>query len=398
MPRWLYFLLIAVPLAFIVRAAGAPPLFVFILAALGLIPLAGLISVATEMLAERLGARIGGLLNATFGNAAELIISIVALSAGLTDVVRASIAGSIIGNALLVLGMSMLFGGWRHGTQRFEARAAGQYASMLALAVVGLVIPSIIAHLTPGGSAEQLTIGAVELHEVSAVVAVILLVSYVAFIAFSVFGLHAERSGVEFTASGPLEDEQSELAAEIKTTRRRSSGAAQRDGGQSLTGQIMHAWEHTVWGPAIVLAAATVLTAVASEALVGSIEPVADEVGLSPFFVGLIVLPIVGNAAEHASAVTTALRDHMETSMAITAGSSIQVALLVAPVLVLISPLLGTTFDLDFLPLELVIFALVTVIYAIISLDGESTWLEGFLLLAFYLIVAAGSFFVPLPV
>jgi Ca2+:H+ antiporter len=153
-----------------------------------------------------------------------------------------------------------------------------------------------------------------------------------------------------------------------------------------------------VWGPAIVLAAATVLTAVASEALVGSIEPVADEVGLSPFFVGLIVLPIVGNAAEHASAVTTALRDHMETSMAITAGSSIQVALLVAPVLVLISPLLGTTFDLDFLPLELVIFALVTVIYAIISLDGESTWLEGFLLLAFYLIVAAGSFFVPLPV
>jgi Ca2+:H+ antiporter len=398
MPRWLYPLLVAVPVAFIVRAAGAPPLLVFILAALGLIPLAGLISVATERLAERLGARIGGLLNATFGNAAELIISIVALAAGLPDVVRASIAGSIIGNALLVLGTAMLFGGWRHGTQRFDARAAGQYASMLALAVVGLVIPSIIAHLTPNGSSDRLTIGALELHELSSAVAVILLVSYVAFIAFSVFGLHAEHSSMTLTASAPLEDLEPEPPAAADHGDQAQKAPRMQASGQSFSAQALHAWEHTIWGPAVVLALATVLTAVASEALVGSIEPVAADVGLSPFFVGLIVLPIVGNAAEHASAVTTALRNHMETSMAITAGSSIQVALFVAPVLVLISPLLGTAFDLDFIQLELVIFALVTVIYAIVSLDGESTWLEGFLLLAFYLIVAAGSFFVPLPV
>jgi Ca2+:H+ antiporter len=396
MPRWLYTLLVAVPAAFIARAAGAPPLVVFILAALGLIPLAGLISLATEVLAGRLGARIGGLLNATFGNAAELIISIVALAAGLPDVVRASISGSIIGNALLVLGTAMVFGGWRHGTQRFDARAAGQYASMLALAVVGLVIPSLIAHLTPGGSSNRLTIGTLELHEMSAVVAVILLVSYAAFIAFSVFGLHAERSGMSLTVSAPLEQAEGEPSTATKDMQQREARGAS-GGGQSLAEQVAHAWEHTVWGPALVLALATALTAVASEALVGSIEPVATDVGLSPFFVGLIVLPIVGNAAEHASAITTAVRNHMETSMAITAGSSIQVALLVAPVLVLISPLLGTTFDLDFIQLELVIIALVTVLYAIISLDGESTWLEGFLLLAFYLIVAAGSFFVPLP-
>ncbi len=393
MPRWLYPLLVAVPVAFVVRAAGAPPLLVFILAGLGLIPLAGLISVATEMLAERLGARIGGLLNATFGNAAELIISIVALAAGLPDVVRASIAGSIIGNALLVLGMAMLFGGWRHGTQRFDARAAGQYASMLVLAVVGLVIPSIIAHLTPNGSSNELSIGRIQLHELSSAVAVILLVSYIAFLAFSVFGLHAERSSVTLSTSAPAEEKQAPAASTAHRERRRPGPS-----GQSLSAQMMYAWEHTIWGPAVVLALATVLTALASEVLVSSIEPVAEDVGLNPFFVGLIVLPIVGNAAEHASAVTTALRNHMETSMAITAGSSIQVALLVAPVLVLISPLLGTSFDLDFTQLELVIFALVTVIFAIISLDGESTWLEGFLLLAFYLIVAAGSFFVLLPV
>lgn len=435
MPRWLYPLLLAVPVALIASAARLGDVLVFIFSCLGLIPLAGIIALATERLAEYLGERIGGLLNATFGNAAELIIGIIALSAGLQDVVRASITGSIIGNALLVLGSAMLCGGWRFGTQTFDRASAGQYASLLALTVVGLVLPSIAATLSqgqgPGG--QQGALAGLPLHELSLIVALILLFSYLAYIAFSVFGLRAHAAGVHaleadhagtddeeadapdapvarVAPSGEMErpgrptrwlradDEPYDAAVRVEAERQPGkSGAGGQRGSESAGGivdRVAHMWDTSRWAPVAALAGATVLTAIVAELLVGTIEPLAHSIGLSPFFVGLIVLPIVGNAAEHVSAIRMALVNRMETAMAITAGSSIQVALFVAPVLVLVSPLLGTALDLNFSRLELVIFALIAFLFALVSLDGESTWLEGLQLLAFYLIVAVVAFFI----
>lgn len=405
MPRWLYPLLLAVPIALIASAAGLSDVLVFILSCLGLIPLAGLIAVATERLAEYLGERIGGLLNATFGNAAELIIGIIALASGLQDVVRASITGSIIGNALLVLGMAMLAGGWRFGPQTFDRASAGQYASLLALAVVGLALPSIAANVSgPAGSGEpSQPVTGLPLDELSLVVAIILLISYLAYIAFSIFGLHAHaarasaagaETGEELVApSGKME-----RTAQVRESRDAGKADAREKRSSHSSGGIVERigqlWESSPWVPVVTLACATALTAIVAELLVGTIEPLADSIGLSPFFVGLIVLPIVGNAAEHVSAVTMAVENRMETAMAITAGSSIQVALLVAPVLVLVSPLLGGTLDLSFSRLELVIFALIALLFALVSLDGESTWLEGLQLMAFYLIVAVVAFFI----
>jgi Ca2+:H+ antiporter len=414
MARWLYLLLLGIPVALAARSLGWAPLAIFVPAALGLIPLAGLIGVATETLAERINPRVGGLLNATFGNAAEIIIGLAALAAGLPDVVRASLAGSIIGNALLVLGSAMLLGGWRYGRQHFDARTAGQYASMLALAVVGLAIPTLLTTVGEGGRPGTQVVGGTGLDALSLAVSVILLLCYAAYLAFSVFHVHAnpppDPAGPAEALTGfarereLLNDERAPVAGGAFAAAESdgfTSGAWQKVKGRETaweraTADISRAWERTVWLPVVVLAAVTALTAFASELLVGAIEPVAHSVGLNPFFVGLIVLPIVGNAAEHFTALTMATRDHMEVTMAITAGSSIQIALLAAPLLVLLSPLFGHTLDLTFSPFEVAIIALVAALYAIISLDGESNWLEGALLCAFYLIVAVGSFITPM--
>jgi Ca2+:H+ antiporter len=422
MSRWLYILLLGVPATLLAEALGAAPLVIFLTAALGLIPLAGLIGTATEALAERINPQAGGLLNATFGNAAEIIIGIAGLAAGLPDVVRASLAGSIIGNVLLVLGTSMLVGGWRFGRQHFDARTAGQYASMLALVVIGLTIPTLLATVGEGPKPGTLLVRGLALDGMSLTVAVVLLICYVAYLAFSVFGVHAapppEPAGPAEAAMGfPRESELADGArggdgAAGAAGADETDGAAQggqgssamveeklpaegAEGRASLSERAAVAWERTIWLPLGLLAVVTALTAVMSEALVGAIEPVAHEVGLNPFFVGLIVLPIVGNAAEHFTAVTMATRNHLEVTMAITAGSSIQIALLATPILVLVSPLLGHTLDLTFTLLEVAVFALAAGLYALISLDGESNWLEGFMLCAFYVILAVGVFFTP---
>jgi|SRR5450755_77666 Ca2+:H+ antiporter len=387
MNRWLYLLLIAVPAAVIAEALHAPPLATFLLAALGLVPLAGLIGQATEALAERLGENIGGLLNATFGNAAEIIIGLTALAAGLPEVVRASLAGSIIGNVLLVLGSAMLVGGWRFRRQTFDRRSAGQYSSMLALVVIGMAIPSLLATVGEGMRPGAAVVQGNELHQLSIVIAIILLLCYVAYIAYTVFGLRASHPTSR--PSSPVEQEEKQLSA---TLEEKTQHAKARPG---FLGKLAFWWGSTLWLPIVVLAATTVVTAVVSEALVSTIEPLTHQIGLNEFFVGLIVLPIVGNAAEHFSAITAATHNRMETSMAITAGSSIQIALLAAPILVLAGPLLGTPLDLNFSLLEVALFGLVAGLYALISLDGESTWLEGLLLCAFYLILAVGTFFNP---
>jgi len=394
MTRWLYLLLLAAPAAVLVEALHAPPLVTFVLASLGLVPLAGLIGLATEVLAERLGHGIGGLLNATFGNAAEIIIGLTALAAGLPEVVRASLAGSIIGNALLVLGTAMLVGGWRYRRQRFSRRVAGQYAAMLTLAVIGMAIPSLLATVGESTRPGDAVVRGSQLHQLSIGVAIILLVCYAAYIAYSVFGVRASHADMLTSEAATSGDEAgiprdsvhaSALAGEVATLRRQASV------GPLVTLAVW--WRTTIWLPIVILAGVTAVTAVVSEALVGTIEPLTHQIGLSPFFVGFIILPIVGNAAEHYSAITSANRNHMEISMAITAGSSIQIALLAAPLLVLAGPLIGVPLDLNFSLLEVAMFGLVTGLYALISLDGESTWLEGLLLCAFYLILAVGTFF-----
>ncbi|HET8839935.1 MAG TPA: calcium/proton exchanger [Ktedonobacteraceae bacterium] len=408
MSRWLYVLLLAAPGAFIAEALHASPLVVFIIAALGLIPLAGLIGTATESLAEHLGHGIGGLLNATFGNAAEIIIGLAALSAGLPEVVRASLAGSIIGNVLLVLGSAMLVGGWKHIKQRFDRRTAGQYATMIALAVIGMAIPSLLATVGESTQPGSVVVRGSQLHQLSIWISLVLLICYAAYIASSVFGLRTDTGGKRGRAAGHSEKADEQAHSEAHATEKKrahhhfstahANGGAGEDGQRKDTGfiaQFARLWVTTIWLPIVVLAAATAVTAVVSEVLVGTIEPLTEQVGLNPFFVGLIILPIVGNAAEHFSAITSASRNHMEISMAITAGSSIQIALLAAPVLVLAGAIMGAPLDLNFSLLEVAMFGLVAGLYALISLDGESTWLEGLQLLVFYLIVAVGAFFIP---
>ena len=396
MTRWLYLLLLAAPAAFLAEALNAPPLATFVLAGLGLVPLAGLIGRATEALAEHLGHGIGGLLNATFGNAAEIIIGLTALAAGLPEVVRASLAGSIIGNTLLVLGTAMLVGGWRYRRQRFRRRVAGQYATMLTLAVIGMAIPSLLATVGESTHPGAAVVQGSQLHQLSIGVAIILLVCYAAYIAYSVFGVrasHADMLTGEAVFSGDEVDKQHTSAHSV--TFAEEAPTMQRPASVNLLSNIAVWWRTTLWLPIAVLAVVTAVTAVVSEVLVSTIEPLTHQIGLSPLFVGLIILPIVGNAAEHYSAITSATRNHMEISMAITAGSSIQIALLAAPLLVLAGPLIGVPLDLNFSLLEVAMFALVTGLYALISLDGESTWLEGLLLCAFYLILAVGTFFPP---
>jgi Ca2+:H+ antiporter len=395
MNRWLYVLLLAAPAAVLAQNLHASPLATFVLASLGLVPLAGLIGLSTEVLAERLGHGIGGILNATFGNAAEIIIGLTALAAGLPEVVRASLAGSIIGNALLVLGTAMLVGGWRYRRQQFNPRVASQYAAMLALAVIGMAVPSLLATIGESTRPGAAVVRDSQLHQLSIGVAIILLVCYGAYIAYSVFGVRASQQDVLSISVSHLETDADvqprpphKKALERETNR-------QQTGARGPLAALASWWKTTLWLPIAVLAAVTAVTAVVSEVLVSTIEPLTHQIGLNPFFVGLIILPIVGNAAEHFSAITSATRNHMEISMAITAGSSIQIALLAAPILVLAGPLVGVPLDLNFSLLEVAMFGLVTGLYALISLDGESTWLEGLLLCAFYLILAVGTFFPP---
>lgn len=393
MPLWLYFFLLAVPAALIANALHGPTLLVFLLAALAIVPLAGMIGDATESLAERVGPLVGGLLNATFGNAAEFIIGISALAAGLPDVVRAAIAGGIITNALFALGTAMLAGGWRWGIQRFESRNAGQYALMLALAVVGLAVPSLLATVGAGVTAGSEAVHGLALHEMSLLVAALLLVSYAGYLAFSVFGVRAqrrERGAATNKAEEVEENDDAEHAPRVEP-----QPALGAESAVGVIGLVMRWRKQNPYFDVIILVVATALVAVVSETLTGAIEPLSKDLRLSSFFVGLIVLPLIGGAAEFTTAMRAALADQMETTLSVTVGSSIQIALLIAPLLILLSPLLGQTLDLDFTRLELVIFGLVTGLFAVIGLDGESTWMEGLQLCVFFLIVAVGAFFIP---
>lgn len=349
---WVMLLLLAVPASVVLNWQHAGALPVFVTACIGLLPLAGLMGEATEQIAERTGPTFGGLMNATFGNAAELIIAIVALRAGLFDLVKASITGSILGNLLLILGLSLVAGGLRAPILKFNRTSAGMSAAMLALAVAGLVFPTLFHSVHPGTTSARLPLSELQLSEA---VAVILAITYGLSLLFS---LHTHKTVFGFDASATPHGATWSMARSI-----------------------------------VVLGLATVGVVVLSELLVHSIEGVTTQVGLSETFVGLIIVPIIGNAAEHATAVVMARNGKTDLSLQIALGSSTQVALLVAPLLVLAGFLVGAPLNLVFTPLEVAALAITTVVVAIITLDGESHWFEGAQLLALYGMIGAAAFF-----
>lgn len=359
-----------------VVGGGQQALVVFICSAIALIPLAGLIGRATEDLEYYVGPIAGGLLNATFGNAPEIIIGIFALRQGLITVVKASITGSIISNALLVLGTSLALGGWRWGKQYFNARDAGQYSAMMVLAVAGFLVPSAGSLLIPGTSRDR---------PISVAISIILLLIYGLYLAWHIFHVRSERRS-------PGKQRQAQ-------TQKLVQEAPESSDEEAATGHLdprkLGRQPPSIWLTLVILLLATIGTAINSELLVSTIEPVTHQVGLSPVFIGIVIIPIIGNATEHSSAVYIALRDRIDLSMAIAAGSSIQVATFVAPLLVLVSLFTPQPLTLVLPPLELAVLGLATVLFAFLSLDGETTWLAGAQLVAIYIMACVVFFFVP---
>ena len=350
--RYLRWLLLFIPVAILVEVLRGNETLLFIASALAIVPLAGLMSESTEALAEKTGPRLGGLLNATLGNAAELIITLFAISAGLLDLVKASLIGSILGNVLLVMGFSILLGGLKNGIQRFDRSHVGVDATMAILAVIALSIPSFFnAAIEP----DKLRV-----EELSVTTAIAMIVIYALAIVYSL-----RSRSTEETDAGPV-------------------APPPRSGPQWSTRRALG-----------VLALATVGIAVMSEFLVSSVEPVTKQLGFSEFFVGIIIIPLIGNVAEHIVAVEVAIKNKMDLSLSIALGSSLQIALFVAPVLVFVSLLLGNPLTLEFNGFEVLALTAAAIIAAFVALDGESNWLEGAMLLAVYAIIALAFFFLP---
>lgn len=339
---FLKYLLIFLPISIMAEFMKISPTWIFILSSLAIIPLAGVMGEATEEISAYSGPRIGGFLNATFGNATELIIAFFALKAGLFDVVKASIAGSVIGNILLVLGASMFFGGCKYKIQKFNKKVVEVSSSMLLFAVIGLTIPAMFTHTVRKelitAKYEWLSVG----------IAVAMFIIYLLGLYFS-FYTHKDLYGSEH-------EESVETRWSLK---------------KSIT----------------VLVLATIGIALESEFLVSSVEPMTHTLGLSEFFVGIIVIPIIGNAAEHSTAVVMAIKNKMDVAVEIAVGSSLQIILFVAPVLIFLS-LLFKPMSIIFNEFELVAMIVSVLIVNRVASDGESNWLEGVQLIAVYIIIA----------
>jgi Ca2+:H+ antiporter len=329
-------------------------LVVFITAGLAILPLAAWMGTATEEIAVVVGPMLGGLLNATFGNATEMIIALVALNAGLVDVVKASITGSIIGNLLLVMGLAMFLGGMRYKEQKFQSIVARVNASSMNLAVIAILLPTAMKFSAPEISKQTL-------QHLSIAVALVLMVVYVLSLVFSM------KTHSYLYEVGLVETE---------------------------TQEISHGKPNT-WLWTGVLLVCTLLVALESELLVDTLEVATSKLGLTALFTGVIVVPIIGNAAEHATAITVAMKDKMDLSLSVAVGSSMQIALFVAPVLVLAGWAFGQPMDLNFNPFELVAVAVSVLIANSISSDGKSNWLEGILLLAAYTVLGLSFYFLP---
>lgn len=350
-------LLLFIPLSLAAKWLKLDPLIVFVTASLSIIPLASWMGMATEEIAVVVGPTLGGLLNATFGNATELIIALIALKAGLIEVVKASLTGSIIGNLLLVMGLSMFLGGLRYKEQTFQPVIARVNASLMNLAVVAILLPTAFHFSSPN-------IQPAQIQKFSIAVSIILIVVYCLTLLFSM-KTHSYLYDVGIAEN---EEEPNSLPSSHRPNLKLWIG---------------------------VLLTATLAVAVESELLVSSLEVATEKLGLTPLFTGVILLPIIGNAAEHATAVTVAMKNKMDLSVSVAVGSSLQIALFVAPVLVLVGWLMGQPMDLDFNPFELVAVAVSVLIANSISSDGQSNWLEGMLLLAAYIVLGLAFYFHP---
>jgi len=347
--KFLYALLVFVPIAILARLLGAPPIAVFILSAAAIVPLSGILGAATEAVAEHTSPAIGGVLSATMGNLAELIIATVALRAGLIDLVKASITGSILGNLLLVLGIALFAGGLKFKVQKFNAHLAGMSSTVLLIAVFGLVVPALFHSLHP----DPQRVATVRM---SHFVAPLLIAGYVAWLVFSLWthsSAFATERAVPVTV-GP------------KWSSKKAMG---------------------------ILLVAAVAIGVVAEVLVSATEEAVKVLGLSEFFVGLILIPIIGNAAENSSAIIMAMRNRMDLSLNIAIGSSIQVALLIAPLLVLLGMAFHQPMDLAFSTMEVASIALSVGVASSVIRDAESNWLEGVFLLLAYAVLGVAFFF-----
>ena len=345
----LYALLVFVPIAIIARIAGAPPIAVFIVSAIAIIPLSGIMGAATESVAEHTSPAIGGVLSATMGNLAELIIAAVALRAGLIDLVKASITGSILGNLLLVLGIALLAGGLKFKVQRFNQHLAGSSSTVLLMAVFGLVVPALFYGLHP----DPQRVATVRM---SHYVAGLLIAGYVAWLVFSLW-THSSAFASEHSPT---------VTVAPKWSSKKAVG---------------------------ILLAAAVTIGVVAEVLVSATEEAVKVLGLSEFFVGLILIPIIGNAAENSAAIIMAMRNRMDLGLNIAIGSSIQVALLIAPLLVLLGMVFHQPMDLAFTTMEVASIALAVLVTSSVIRDAETNWLEGALLLLAYAILGVAFFF-----
>jgi Ca2+:H+ antiporter len=346
------YLLLAVPLAIATSLLHARPVFQFLAAGIAIIPLAGVMGQATEQLAHRLGPGIGGLLNATFGNAAELILALFALREGLDSVVKASLTGSIIGNLLLVLGASLFAGGLKFPIQKFNRTAAGAGSTLMVLATIGLIVPALFHNLVPNATGLE--------HRVSIAVCILLVFTYVLSLLFSLVTHRELLTGLK-----------EEVAAAIS----------------EASWGIRHA--------TTILLVATVFVAWMSEILVGAVEPAGEALGLNAVFMGVFVVAIVGNAAEHSTALIMSMKNQMDLAVGIALGSALQVALFVAPVLVFASYFRETPMDLLFTTLEVVAVILAVLVARMVAEDGESNWLEGAMLLMVYAILGVAFFYLP---
>lgn len=354
-------LLVFVPAALALRYVfHADPTWIFVMSAVAIIPLAGLLGLATEKLADHFGVGVGGLLNATFGNAAELIISVIALRAGMHDLVKASITGSIIGNILFVFGLSALFGGLKYHTQTFNRTAASMGATLLLLSAVGLVVPAIFHGLVSEAGAER---------ELSLEIAVVLMATYLLSLVFTLKTHSQLYSGATGAGAGPGADD-----------------ALEPVGGEGWSkGKAL-----------LVLVGAAAAIGWLSELLVGAVQEAGEALGMTEVFLGVVVIALIGNAAEHSTAVLMALKNKMDLALHIAIGSSIQIALFVAPLLVFLSYVLGPApMDLHFTSLEVLAVALSVLIISQVADDGKSHWMEGVQLLAVYAILALAFFHLP---
>ncbi|MGK7872504.1 MAG: calcium/proton exchanger [Xenococcaceae cyanobacterium] len=364
----IYSMLVLVPIAFIVEWLHLSPQLIFIISVLAIIPLAALISESTEKIAEVIGPGMGGLLNATFGNATEMVVSIVALRAGLVEVVKASILGTLLANLLLGLGFAMFLGGLRYRLQKFQKTVAGINASALFLAVAVLLTPTVI-HITSDN------LPPATLNNFSYAVSLLLLIFYFCLLFFSMkthqylYLLNLEE--------GELESVETE---EDTVEPWHSSHHGERSG---LVTKV------------VILLVATIFLVFVSEILVGSLEEAIAEFGFTQLFTGIIILPLFGGLVEYFTCITTALKNKMDLSVSVGVGSSLQIALFVTPILVFVGLLLGQPMNLEFNTFAIISVSMAVLINNSISSDGVSSWIEGVLLVLCYFVLGTAFYFHP---